>query len=140
MVRLLLELGLYMLHLIFPCSTYISFETEESATNGSLFIYAGSVPVEELDGFDNRLMGSLDRIAKEGIDMERILMLINRNERQLRSKLESAKGDTFSSAVITDFLYGAEDGSELAPSLQEIQRFAELRNWTSQDWVNLMKK
>ena len=105
-----------------------------------MFIYAGSVPVEELDNFDQRLIGSLERIAKEGVDMERMLMLINRNERQLRSKLESSKGDTFSSAVITDFLYGAEDGSELAPSLQEIQRFAQLRNWTSQDWVSLMKQ
>jgi hypothetical protein len=33
---------------------------------------------------------------KEGLDMERMAMVINRDERQLRSKIESSKGDTFS--------------------------------------------
>lgn len=72
--------------------------------------------------------------------MDRMLMLINRDERQLRSKLESSKAETFASCVITDFLYGAEDGSELGPSLQEIERYAELRKWTSRDWTDLLKK
>ena len=67
-------------------------------------------------------------------------MLIDRDERQLRSKLESSKADTFASPVITDFLYGAEDGSELGPSLQEIERYAQLRKWTSQNWTDLLKK
>lgn len=125
--------------LLFP-STYLYFETAESATNGSLTIYAGSVPMEELDGFDKRLLNSLKRVAAEGIDMERMLMLINRDERQLRSKLESSKGETFSSVIINDCLYGAEDGSELGPSLQEIVRYAQLRKWTSKDWVNLLQK
>ena len=98
------------------------------------------MPVDELSKFEGKLMGSLKRIARDGIDMGRMTMLINRDERQLRSKLESAKGESFSSALITDFLYGAEDGSELDPSLQDIQRYAELRNWTSQDWVKLLQK
>lgn len=123
-----------------PPSTYISFESSENATKGCLFVYVGSVPVEEVGNFEDKLMASLKRIAHDGIDMERMTMLINRDERQLRSKLESAKGETFSSALITDFLYGAEDGSELGPSLQDVQRYAELRNWTSQDWVRLLQK
>ena len=50
------------------------------------------MPVEELDGFDGKLQASLKRVAEEGIDMERMTMLINRDERQLRSRLESSKG------------------------------------------------
>lgn len=72
--------------------------------------------------------------------MTRMSMLIDRDERQLRSKLESSKADTFANPVITDFLYGAEDGSELGPSLQEIERYAQLRKWTSQNWTDLLKK
>lgn len=121
-------------------STYIYFESNECATRGSLNIYAGSVPVEHLETFDTKLQASLQRIVEEGIDMDRMLMLINRDERQLRSKLESSKAETFASCVITDFLYGAEDGSELGPSLQEIERYAELRKWTSRDWTDLLEK
>ena len=72
--------------------------------------------------------------------MDRMTMLINRDERQLRSKLESQKGETFSSGLITDFLYGKEDGSELAPSLEEIQRYVELRKWSSDQWIGLLRK
>ncbi|KAJ3559767.1 hypothetical protein NM688_g144 [Phlebia brevispora] len=109
-------------------------------TRSSLYIYAGSVPIEHLDSFDAKLQASLKRVVEEGIDMERMTMLIERDERQLRSKLESSKADTFSSSVIADTLYGAEDGSELGPSLQEIERYAEMRKWTSQDWTDLLKK
>jgi hypothetical protein len=57
---------------------------------------------------------------------------------QLRSKLESAKGDTFSGNIITDFLYGAEDGSELHPSMDEINSYSALRSWTSDQWTQLL--
>jgi Zn-dependent M16 (insulinase) family peptidase len=59
---------------------------------------------------------------------------------QLRSKLESAKGDTFSGNIITDFLYGAEDGSELRPSMDEINYYSTLRSWTSDQWTKLLFK
>lgn len=72
--------------------------------------------------------------------MERMAMVIDRDERQLLSKVESSKGDTFSGTVITDFLYAAEDGSQLSPALDEISRYAELRKWTSDDWVRLLKQ
>ncbi|KAJ7619113.1 Metalloenzyme, LuxS/M16 peptidase-like protein [Mycena polygramma] len=103
-------------------------------------IYIGSIPTELLNDFDNKLKASLRRIVAEGIDMERMAMVINRDERQLRSKLESAKGDTFSSTVITDFLYGAEDGSELEASMDEINQYAEIREWTSKQWTDLLQK
>jgi len=46
-------------------------------------IYIGSVPVEELDNFDQKLVASFKRIAADGIDMTRISMVINRDERQV---------------------------------------------------------
>jgi Zn-dependent M16 (insulinase) family peptidase len=93
-----------------------------------------------LDTFDSRLRASLKRIADEGIDMERMRMVIDRDERQLRSKLESAKGDTFSGAVIDDVLYGKEDGSLLANSMDEINQYAELRTWSSPQWSDLLRR
>ncbi|KIP12417.1 hypothetical protein PHLGIDRAFT_61992 [Phlebiopsis gigantea 11061_1 CR5-6] len=123
-----------------PLCTYIYFEEREYATRNALNVYVGSAPTEHLDGFDERLQNSLKRIAKEGFDMERMKMIIDRDERQLRSKVESSKGDTFSGTVITDFLYGAEDGSNLGPALDEIPRYDVLRTWSSDDWVRLLRK
>ncbi|EKM61160.1 uncharacterized protein PHACADRAFT_247588 [Phanerochaete carnosa HHB-10118-sp] len=122
-----------------PLCTYVYFEERDYATRNGLYIYAGSVPAEHLDSFDEKLQNSLKRIAKEGFDMKRMAMVIDRDERQLRSKVESSKGDTFSGTVITDFLYGAENGSTLGPSLDEISRFDALRAWKSEDWVRLLK-
>ncbi|KAJ7293661.1 Metalloenzyme, LuxS/M16 peptidase-like protein [Mycena rebaudengoi] len=123
-----------------PLCTYIYFSEDTRATALYLPIYVGSVPTENLNDFDIKLKTSLKRIVSEGIDMERMAMVINRDERQLRSKLESAKGDTFSGTVITDFLYGAEDGSELEGSMDEINQYAQVRKWTSKQWTDLIQK
>ncbi|KAK7058884.1 hypothetical protein VNI00_001508 [Paramarasmius palmivorus] len=115
-------------------------EKDTRATRVELPIYLGSVPAAHLDTFKDKLQDSLKRIIKEGIDMERMAMVINRDERQLRSKLESAKGDTFSGTIITDFLYGAEDGSEIEASMDEINQYAEIRRWSSKQWTDLLQK
>lgn len=49
----------------------------------SLSIYIGSVPTGELQSFNEKLRMSLQRIVKEGIDMNRMAMIINRDERQV---------------------------------------------------------
>lgn len=46
-------------------------------------IYIGSVPVEALDNFDEKLVASFKQIALDGIDMTRMYMVINRDERQV---------------------------------------------------------
>lgn len=48
----------------------------------NLPIYIGSVPTGELQSFNEKLGMSLHRIVKEGIDMHRMAMVINRDERQ----------------------------------------------------------
>ncbi|TFK77013.1 hypothetical protein BDN72DRAFT_830184 [Pluteus cervinus] len=123
-----------------PLCTYIYFSEDTRATYVDLPIYVGSVPIKNLPSFDGKLKASLQNIVDAGIDMKRMKMVIDRDERQLRSTLESAKGDTFSGTIISDFLYGSPDGSELLPSMNEIDQFAELRTWTSKQWTDLLKK
>ncbi|KAI0639791.1 Metalloenzyme, LuxS/M16 peptidase-like protein [Trametes polyzona] len=123
-----------------PLCTYIYFAEDTRATYVDLPVYVGSVPTEHLDTFDERLKASLRRIAEEGLDMGRMAMVLSRDERQLRSKIESSQGDTFSGNVITDALYGSEDGSELAPSMDEINQYAELKKWGNKEWTDLLRK
>lgn len=65
------------------CSSYIYFSEDLRATAVKLTIYIGSVPTEELEGFNEKFRMSLRRIVKEGIDMQRMAIVINRDERQV---------------------------------------------------------
>ena len=56
---------------------------ETRATAVDLYIIIGSVPTGELQSFNEKLQMSLHRIVEEGIDMDRMAMLINRGERQV---------------------------------------------------------
>ncbi|EKM83806.1 hypothetical protein AGABI1DRAFT_124130 [Agaricus bisporus var. burnettii JB137-S8] len=123
-----------------PLCTYVYFDEDLRATRVNLTIYVGSVPVEFLDDFENKLKASLKRIVDDGIDMSRMQMVINRDERQLRSRVESGKGDTFSGVIISDFLYGAPDGSDLPAAMDDINQFAQLRTWDNKQWAKLLQK
>jgi len=49
----------------------------------NLPIYVGSVPTEHLSTFNEKLGASLQRIVSEGLDMQRMAMVLNRDERQV---------------------------------------------------------
>jgi len=68
-------------------STYFYFAENVRATMVDLLIYVASVPTEHLETFDERFKESLSRIVKNGIDMERMTMVINRVERQVCNSL-----------------------------------------------------
>src|SRR5258708_32081476 len=138
-------------------SSYILFTEEIRATYINLPIYITSVPTKHLDTFNEKLTASLTRIVENGIDMQRMTIVINRNERQvcsqhsncgchltkseqLRRSLESSKGDYFSPTIISDFLYGAEDGSDLDRSMDGIGYHNTLRSWTNSQWAALLSK
>jgi Fe2+ transport system protein B len=139
------------------CSTYIYIGVELRATLSDLMIYVGSVPTEHLDTFDAKLHESFRRIVKEGVDLNRMRMVIDRDERQVflhfmalfqhfltvfkfRSKVESNGGDTFSPTMIANFLYGRSDGSQIEEALNEIKFYSTLRTWSSEQWADLIQK
>jgi len=123
-----------------PLCTYIYFGEETRATLCDLVVYVGSVPTEHLDSFDAKLHESFRRISKEGVDLDRMSMVIDRAERQLRSKAESDGGDAFSSAMIANFLYGHLDGSQIEEALDEIKHYNVLRSWPSKKWSDIIDK
>ena len=47
------------------------------------------MPTEHLDTFDTRFRASLERIVKDDIDMERMAMIISRDERQVSYNFSS---------------------------------------------------
>ena len=70
------------------CSTYISLDTSGVyATAIDLMLYISAVPTEHLEAFDSRLRESLTRIADEGFDMDRMALLLARDEQQASASL-----------------------------------------------------
>ncbi|CAE7154201.1 unnamed protein product [Rhizoctonia solani] len=123
-----------------PLCTYIYCDSEERATFTSNNIYFGSVPTEQLDSLREKVIAKLKQIVADGVDMDRIRLVIKRDKLKLKSLLESDGGDVFSTGLITDFLYGKEDGSDIAPSLAEMERYEELEKWTAKQWEDLLTK
>jgi hypothetical protein len=64
-------------------SSDIYFEENTCASYVDLPIYINSIPTEHLVGFNKKLKASFERIIAEGIDMDRMAMVLNRNERQV---------------------------------------------------------
>ncbi len=58
-----------------------------------MMIYVGSVPTEHLDTFDTKLHESFRRISKEGVDLGRMSMIIDRAERQVLLSLRRLSTD-----------------------------------------------
>jgi hypothetical protein len=75
--------GLYLDIALTGCSTYIYLGAENRATYSDLLIYVGSVPTEHIDTFDAKLHESFRRIIKDGVDLNRMKMVIDRDERQV---------------------------------------------------------
>ncbi|KAH8114466.1 Metalloenzyme, LuxS/M16 peptidase-like protein [Phellopilus nigrolimitatus] len=123
-----------------PLCTNIFFQEEVRANFIQLGVEISSVLIEHLDTFNEKLKHSLNVIIEDGIDMARMLKVIDRNQRQLRSALESDRASVLSPKVMTDFILGPEDGSELHETTDETTFYDELRKWTSDQWTALIKR
>lgn len=140
-------------------STYIVFDEDPRPSFCDLPVGISSVPTSQLNTFGDRFKASLVKITEDGIDMKRMRMVIDRDQRQvvhlavgyraashlgvcfqLRSRLETNKGDTFSSDVIEDFVLGADDGSNLETGMNMMPLYDTLRTWTDQQWRSLLKQ
>ncbi|KAG9126853.1 hypothetical protein FRC07_001710 [Ceratobasidium sp. 392] len=123
-----------------PLCTYIYCDSEERATFTTQNIYFGSVPTDQLEELHGKVIDSLKKIVADGIDMDRIRLVIKRDRLKLKSSLESSGGDVFSNGLISEFLYGKPDGSELAETVAEMQRYTVLEKWSPQQWAELLNK
>ncbi len=87
----------YMKVVLTCCSTYIWLGGQSRATLSDLMIYVYAVPTEHLDTFDTKLHATFRRIVKEGVDLTRMRMVIDRDERQVFHSIAmfSTFSDTF---------------------------------------------
>jgi len=64
-------------------SSAFFFNMDVYVTNINLEIWITSVSIKYLDTFNEKLASSLELIVENGIDMQRMAMIINRDERRV---------------------------------------------------------
>lgn len=123
-----------------PLCTYIYVIDNVRAGYSAIEVYLGGVPTEELDGMHTKLIDALTKVAKEGVDMDRMATIITRDKLRFLNALESNPGEFYSATVINDFLYGDNDGKDIPQMMGETDRYDELAKWTNDQWVGLLKR
>ncbi|TKY89650.1 hypothetical protein EX895_001435 [Sporisorium graminicola] len=123
-----------------PLCTDVYIGASDKAGASLLSAYFSSVPTEQLDRLDQQLVDLLSKIVDEGIDMDRIHMVIKRDKLKVLSQLETKPADSFADLLITDFLYGNRSGEDLHTALQDMKRYDELLTWKNEQWTELLQK
>lgn len=123
-----------------PLCTDAYIGASDKAGASLLSAYFSSVPSDQLDRLDQQLIDLLAGIVKEGVDMDRMRMVIKRDKLKVLSQLETKPADSFADLLITDFLYGNRDGQDLHTALEDMKRYDQLLTWTSEQWTELLQK
>ncbi|KAG0663578.1 hypothetical protein C6P45_000826 [Maudiozyma exigua] len=95
------------------------------------------VPTEKLTETKEKVLNIL---ATHKIDLDRIKQVVDNNKWEYILRCEKNGDSALSQAVITDFLYGSQDGTSLNKSLKDISDFGALAEWTLDQWQNLLNR
>ncbi|CAI4036225.1 hypothetical protein SMKI_15G0630 [Saccharomyces mikatae IFO 1815] len=94
------------------------------------------VPTEKIAETKNKVMEILE---SHKIDLPRVRQVVENTKWEYLLNYEKNGQSRFSSAVITDYIYGSEDGSSLVSSLKDLSDFDSLLQWSQQDWESLLR-
>lgn len=124
-----------------PLATGIGFYLESRVNKNEITGYISDVPAKHLETLAGDVKAKLGKIVKEeGIDMERMGLVIRRDKRKLLGSMESNVSAVLADAVIGDFLYGNVNGDDLAVSFEELEDYEVLEKWSARDWADLLDK
>ena len=108
-----------------PCTLSVNFE---------------SVPVENLDTLEEKLFDVFRKVAKGGIDMERMATVVETQKNRSILSVEQSPSSLFSSKLINEALYGSLNGETLKEGVKDLMSYDDLSKWTSEQWVSLLKR
>jgi len=122
-----------------PVATSIGFYSSYQLPC-TLSIHFSSVPVEHLDTLEDQLFDVLRKVAKDGIDMERMKTVIETGKSRYVLMVERSPANCLSHKLINEALYGSLDGKTLKEEVQDLPYYDQLLSWTSDQWVALLKR
>ena len=103
-------------------------------------IYFDSVPAEHLDTVETKLFDCFQKVAMEGMDMERMKTVIEKARDKYVLDMETSPANFLSHKLINEALYGDLSGKTLEKDVKDLIYYDILSKWTSAQWVALLKK
>ena len=97
-----------------------------------------SVDTDKLSEVHKRFFEVVKQASSRNLDMDYMLDCIRRQRRVLKASAE-ASGSFFTDPIITDFLFGARDGSDLR-DLASLGEYDLLETWNDAQWRQYLKK
>ncbi|CAY86191.1 EC1118_1O4_0705p [Saccharomyces cerevisiae EC1118] len=95
------------------------------------------VPTEKIAATKTKV---LEILKTHTIDLSRVRQVVENTKWEYLLNYEKNGESRFSSAVITDYIYGNEDGSSLVSSLKDLSDFDALLQWSQKDWQSLLNR
>ncbi|SLM37447.1 zinc [Lasallia pustulata] len=114
------------------------YYSTESRPDTVIQFVLSSVDTEKLPEVHNRFFEVVKQAASTGLDMDYMLDCIRRQRRVLKAAAE-ASATFFTDSIITDFLFGAKDGSNLT-DLASLREYDTLETWSDAQWRQYLRK
>ncbi|RUP48608.1 Metalloenzyme, LuxS/M16 peptidase-like protein [Jimgerdemannia flammicorona] len=112
-----------------PLCTDIDFHMTEQL-RVILTLNFSNVPAENLEEIKPKFLRVLDRVCKQGFDMDRMRTVINREKLKV---YETTMGDE-------NFLYGDPNGEDLERSVQDLKYLEAVAQFTNEQWIERLRK
>ncbi|CAG8536114.1 8053_t:CDS:10 [Ambispora leptoticha] len=122
-----------------PLCTEISFQISHHIRT-QIYVDFSSVPTEELENLSSRIFLVLERVAKEGFDMNRMKNVIRREKLKTLNYVETNPSTGFAMICINDSIYGKPNAEELEEAFKELEYFDQMDKFTNEQWVGYLKK
>lgn len=95
------------------------------------------VPTEKLLETRDKV---LEILKNHKIDIKRIKQVVDNGKWDYILRCEKNGDSMLSQAVISDFIYGTQDGKSLERTLKTTEDFDTLLNWTEENWKSLLDR
>ncbi|CAG8713079.1 25810_t:CDS:10 [Gigaspora margarita] len=122
-----------------PLCTDIDISINEQTRTAILATFE-NVPTEELEDLVTGLFDVFKRIVNEGIDMERMKSVIQRDRLKTLDEIEVDPHNVFSGHCIVDHVYGKETGEDLEIAVKDLSYYDQLLNFSEGQWIEYLKK
>ncbi|KAH7031761.1 Metalloenzyme, LuxS/M16 peptidase-like protein [Linnemannia elongata] len=121
-----------------PYCTSVDFITQQRI-RAEIRLAFESVPTEKLEEVEPKFFSILERIAKDGFDMERMAAVIKREKLKLLDRLETSHM-TLAWPCLIHSLYGKKDDSDLADFVDDIHNLDVVANFDNATWVKYLRE
>ena len=96
--------------------------------------------MEHLDTLEEKLFDVFRKVAKNGIDMERMATVAEVQKNRYILSVERLPSSLMSSKLINEALYGSLDGKTLKEDVKDLIWYDVLSKWSSEQWISLLKR